>query len=71
MRFGEASREGEDSPFLVLVSMKALEISHIAISLLYDVTKRNLSDVCEHFQLVYLISLSDQKEEFRIITVHQ
>ena len=51
--------------------MRALEISHIAISLLYDVTKRNLSDVCEHFELVYLVSLSDQKEEFRIIIVHQ
>ena len=28
----------------------------------YDVTKRNLSDVCQHFKLVYIVSFPDQKD---------
>ena len=39
---------------------ESFEISHIAISY-YDVTKRNLSDVCQHFKLVYIVLLSDSK----------
>ena len=38
---------------------EALEIS---MQFHYDVTKRNLSDVCQHFKLVYIVSFPDQKD---------